>query len=91
MNEWWEPPGLARGVVHAEFLERGGRYYFLEAAARVGGANIDVLVEQSSGVNLWRSWLRMELCALRASGYNPPPQRPGYGAMLTCLTQQSSA
>ncbi|MBX3171182.1 MAG: ATPase [Candidatus Eremiobacteraeota bacterium] len=46
--------GLARGVVHAEFLERKGRFYFLEAAARVAGANIDVLVEKSSGLNLWR-------------------------------------
>jgi len=81
--------GLARGVVHAEFLERAGRYYFLEAAARVGGANIDVLVEQSSGLNLWREWLRMELSALRALSYNPPPLTPRYGAMLTCLTRQS--
>ena len=80
---------LARGVVHAEFLERDGRFYFLEAAARVGGANIDVLVEQTSGVNLWREWLRMELCALRATSYTTPPLKARYGAMLTCLTRQA--
>lgn len=80
--------GLARGVVHAEFLERDGRFYFLEAAARVAGANLDVLVEKSSGINLWREWLRMELCALRGTTYDTPPLKAAYGGMLTCLSRQ---
>jgi biotin carboxylase len=81
--------GLNRGIVHAEFLERAGEFYFLEAAARVGGANIDVLVEHTSGINLWREWLRMELCALQNRSYQSPPLKDHYGAMLTCLSRQA--
>ena len=47
--------GLVRGVTHTEFI-RGrddGRFYFLETAARVGGANIAEVVEAATGVNLW--------------------------------------
>ena len=38
-----------------------GRYYFLEIAARVGGAFIADLVEVATGVNLWREWARLEV------------------------------
>jgi biotin carboxylase len=46
--------GLERGATHAEFIRgQDGQYYFLEVAARVGGANIEQLVEAASGLNLW--------------------------------------
>ena len=80
--------GLARGVVHAEFLGRDGRFYFLEAAARVAGANIDVLVEKSCGLNLWQEWLKVELCAAAGQFYCAPNPTGQYGAMLTCLARQ---
>ena len=49
-----EELGLLRGVTHAEFIkgQAGGRFYFLECAARVGGADIAELVEASTGLNL---------------------------------------
>lgn len=82
--------GLERGVAHAEFIRcaRTGHYHFLEVAARVGGANIDVLVEKASGVNLWREWLRMEVAALRGWPYVPPRPRAGYAGLLNCLARQ---
>lgn len=53
--------GHERGVAHAEFIkDSGGRFYFLEVAARVGGAYIAETLEAASGVNLWREWARLE-------------------------------
>jgi len=81
--------GMARGVTHAEYI-RGhddGRYYFLEIAARVGGAFIAELVEVASGVNLWREWARLEVAALRGQSYVLPDIREGYAGSLLCLAQ----
>ncbi len=47
-------------------------YYFLEVAARVGGAFIADLVEHSTGVNLWREWARIEVAHLRGEIYRLP-------------------
>jgi len=49
---------MVRGVTHAEYIRAhaDGRYYFLEIAARVGGAFIADLVDVSTGINLWREW-----------------------------------
>jgi hypothetical protein len=53
---------LERGAAHAEFIksDADGRFYFLEIAARVGGAYIADVLEAASGLNLWREWARME-------------------------------
>ncbi len=61
--------GMVRGVTHAEYIraQADGRFYFLEIAARVGGAFIADLVEASTGVNLWREWARLEVSALRGT------------------------
>ena len=50
--------GLPRGVTHAEFLkaDSNGKLYFIEIAARVGGAYISDVVEAATGINLWREW-----------------------------------
>jgi biotin carboxylase len=55
--------GFVRGVTHTEFIksDQDGRFYFLETAARVGGANIAELVEAATGVNLWAEWAKIEL------------------------------
>jgi biotin carboxylase len=52
-----EALGFVRGATHAEFIkgQEDGQFYFLECAARVGGANIVELVEASTGLNLWAS------------------------------------
>ena len=55
--------GLLRGVAHAEFIHAhaDGQFYFLECAARVGGAYINEMVEAATGINLWREWARIEV------------------------------
>ena len=54
---------LERGAAHAEFIksDADGRFYFLEIAARVGGAYIADVLEAASGLNLWREWARLEV------------------------------
>jgi biotin carboxylase len=81
--------GMARGVAHAEYI-RGhadGRFYFLEIAARVGGAFIADLVEVSTGVNLWREWARVEVASLRGESYAPPEIFESYAGSVLCLAQ----
>ena len=55
--------GLQTGAAHAEFIKSNanGRFYFLEIAARVGGAYIADVLEAASGINLWREWARLEV------------------------------
>lgn len=77
--------GLRDGVAHLEAVGAPGRLYFLEAAARVGGANIDVLVEKATGLCLWTEWLRMELLG---SEYRLPKRRHDAAALLQCLSRQ---
>jgi biotin carboxylase len=55
--------GMKNGATHAEFIQSDtdGKFYFLEIAARVGGAYIAEVLEAASGVNLWREWARIEV------------------------------
>jgi biotin carboxylase len=66
--------GMVRGVAHARYIRAhaDGRCYFLEVAARVGGAFNYDLVEVATGVNLWREWARQEVCELRGETYVLP-------------------
>jgi biotin carboxylase len=79
--------GMARGVTHGEYIKAhaDGRFYFLEIAARVGGAFIADLVEKSSGVNLWREWARLEVANLRGEAYVLPPTFESYAGSVLCL------
>ncbi|MGB8261369.1 MAG: ATP-grasp domain-containing protein [Terracidiphilus sp.] len=81
--------GMVRGVTHAEYIRAhaGGRYYFLEIAARVGGAFISDLVETATGVNLWREWAKLEVVNLRGENYVPPPAYESYAGSVLCLAQ----
>jgi biotin carboxylase len=81
--------GMVRGVTHAEYIRAhaDGRYYFLEIAARVGGAFIADLVETASGVNLWREWARVEVGNLRGEPYVLPEFREEYAGSVLCLAQ----
>jgi biotin carboxylase len=80
--------GLVRGVTHAEYIRAAdGRYYFLEVAARVGGAFIANVVEQATGVNLWAEWARVEISALRGESYNLPPTREDHAGSVLCLAK----
>lgn len=81
--------GLRDGVSHIEFLRTldGKRWLFLEAAARVGGANLSDMIEQASGVNPWVEWARLELAHLRGERYAPPVQRADIAGILVCLAK----
>jgi len=81
--------GFVRGVTHAEFLkaDADGKFYFIEVAARVGGAYICDVVEAATGINLWREWARLEVGA----GKNPyalPPLRREFAAVILSLARQ---
>jgi biotin carboxylase len=81
--------GLRNGVTHAEYIKAhgDGQIYFLEIAARVGGAFISDLVEASTGVNLWREWARLEVADLRDETYVLPPTSEEYAGSVLCLSR----
>ena len=80
--------GLLRGVSHTEFIKGDdGKLYFLETAARVGGAHIADLVEAASGLNLWAEWAKIEIAGGKLP-YTPPPPRDDYAALLVSLAKQ---
>ncbi|MGH9606901.1 MAG: ATP-grasp domain-containing protein [Terracidiphilus sp.] len=83
--------GMMRGVAHAEYIRAhaDGRFYFLEIAARVGGAFIADLVEASTGVNLWREWARLEVANLRGETYAKPESGESYAGSVLCLAQSA--
>ena len=80
--------GLREGVTHAEYIKAhgDGKLYFLEIAARVGGAFISDLVEASTNVNLWREWGRIEVANLRGEPYVLPALREDYAGSVLCLS-----
>ena len=83
--------GLWSGVTHTEFIKAAedGQFYFLETAARVGGAYIADTVELARGLNPWVEWARMEVAAARGEGYRLPELREEYaGAVISLARQQ---
>lgn len=83
--------GLLRGVSHAEFIRahEDGQFYFLECAARVGGAYINEMVEAASDINLWREWARIEVSGGDGT-YRLPPVRKDYAGVILSLARQES-
>jgi len=81
--------GLVRGVAHAEFIQAhgDGHFYFLECAARVGGAYINEMVEAATGINLWREWARIEIAGEHGS-YQLPAVREEYAGVILSLARQ---
>jgi biotin carboxylase len=80
--------GLLRGVSHTEFIKGDdGELYFLETAARVGGAHIAELVEAATGLNLWAEWAKIEIAGGKLP-YTPPQPRDDYAALLVSLAKQ---
>ncbi len=81
--------GLAQGVTHTEFIKSSvdGRFYFLETAARVGGANIVELIEAATGINLWREWARIET-ATHEHPYQLPAYTQNYAGVIITLARQ---
>jgi len=82
--------GLMKGAAHAEFIKSAedGNFYFLEIAARVGGAYIAEVLEAASGVNLWREWAKIELAQGNWSGIRP--QRKDFAGIILSLARQEN-
>jgi biotin carboxylase len=82
--------GMVSGVTHSEFIRShaDGKFYFLETAARVGGAFIAEVVEHASGINPWAEWARMEVAAMLGKEYSLPPLRGEYAGSVICLAKQ---
>jgi biotin carboxylase len=83
--------GLVRGVAHTEFIQAhaDGHFYFLECAARVGGAYINEMVEAATGINLWREWARIEVAGGDGT-YKLPPVREEYAGVILSLARQEN-
>jgi len=81
---------LQQGVTHTEFIRahHDGEYYFLETAARVGGAHIDKMVEAATGIALWQEAARIELAAVRGEAYAVPNHRQEYAGLIICLARE---
>jgi biotin carboxylase len=63
------------------------QFYFLEVAARVGGAYTADTIAAASGINPWREWARIEL-ATPERPYILPPVRQEYGGIAVSLARQ---
>ena len=83
--------GMIRGASHGEYIKShaDGRYYFLEVAARVGGAFIAELVEYANGLNLWTEWARTEVAAMRGIAYELPKVTDDYAGSVLCLAREA--
>jgi len=81
--------GLQSGVTHTEFIRAhdDGQFYFLETAARVGGAHIDKMVEAATGIALWQEAARIELADARGEAYRVPDHREDYAGLIICLAR----
>ncbi|HKO34900.1 MAG TPA: ATP-grasp domain-containing protein [Pyrinomonadaceae bacterium] len=75
------------GATHAEFIksDADGEFYFLEIAARVGGAYIADVLEAASGINLWREWAKLEVDGV---GNRLRPRREHAGIILSLAKQE---
>ena len=82
--------GAVQGATHAEYIrsQADGKFYFLECASRVGGANIAEAVEFATGINLWAEWAKIEIAHLRGEKYQLPETRSDYAGVINCLARQ---
>src|SRR5260370_10189549 len=82
--------GYLRGVTHAEFLKShaDGKFYFIEIAARVGGAYISNVIEAATGINLCREWARLEVGGGKQTSPLPAARRDYAGRILSLAPQE---
>lgn len=82
--------GMTSGVTHSEFIRahEDGKFYFLETAARVGGAYIAEVTEHASGVNPWVEWARILTAEMYGEQYRLPELRQEYAGSVICLARQ---
>lgn len=63
------------------------QFYFLEIAARVGGAHTTDTIVAATGINPWREWARIEL-ATSEQPYVLPAVRQEYSGIALSLARQ---
>ena len=83
--------GMTSGVTHTEFIRShaDGEFYFLETAARVGGAYIADVLEFATGLNPWVEWARLEIAALIGTPYVLPKSKGEFAGSVICLARQN--
>ena len=81
---------LDAGVTHSEFIKAkaDGKFYFLETAARVGGAYIAETLEFATGINPWVEWARLEVAAAKGEQYRLPVTRREFAGSVISLARQ---
>lgn len=82
--------GLVQGVSHVEFIKGAdGRFYFLEAAARVGGGKVADVVFEATGVCLWHEWVALE-AASEDTPYVPPVPGDQYSGVVLMVASHEA-
>ncbi len=78
------------GVSHSEFIRAAsdGQVYFLETAARVGGAYIAEACELATGINPWKEWAGIEKALAAGEEYRLPEVRRQFVGSVISLARQ---
>ena len=81
--------GMHYSATHSEFIKshEDGKFYFLETASRVGGANIAEMVEASSGINLWAEWAKIEDAKIKNKPYILPKVKELHAGIIVSLSR----
>lgn len=82
---------LDAGVTHTEFIKSNsdGKFYFLETAARVGGAYIAETLEFATNINPWREWARIEVALAKGIDYKLPGIKRNFAGSVISLARQA--
>lgn len=85
-----ESLGMTSGATHSEFIQGAsdGEFYFLETAARVGGAYIAEACEFATGLNPWKEWAAIETALARGEPYNLPHVKRDFVGSVISLAKQ---
>jgi biotin carboxylase len=78
------------GVTHSEFIKSAadGEFYFLETAARVGGAYIAEACEFATGINPWKQWAAIEKALATGEEYGLPQVKREFVGSVISLAKQ---
>ena len=78
------------GVSHSEFIRSAadGHFYFLETAARVGGAYIAEACEFATGLNPWKEWAAIEAALASGCEYRLPAVKRAFVGSVISLARQ---
>jgi biotin carboxylase len=86
-SEYQEAAGANISKHRKDRASANDQFYFLEVAARVGGAHTTDTIAAASGINLWREWARVEL-ATAEQPYVLPAVRQEYSGIALSLARQ---